>query len=80
VPDEIIKESPSPDMLRGVTDESVIGHSYVKIDKVAYVIEHGLSQDVALNEGISHEEFERIKRLNELSAWKRTNRHEFPVF
>jgi NAD+ synthase len=80
VPDEIIKESPSPDMLRGVTDESVIGHSYVTIDKVAYVIEHSLSQDVALNEGISHEEFERIKRLNELTAWKRTNRHEFPVF
>jgi NAD+ synthase len=80
VPDEIIKEPPSPDMLRGVTDESVIGHSYITIDKVAYVIENGLSQDIALNEGINDKEFERIRRLNERSAWKRTNRHEFPVF
>lgn len=80
VPDEIIKEPPSPDMLRGVSDESVIGHSYTTIDKVAYTIEHGLSEEVALREGITEKEFERIKRLNERSAWKRTNRHEFPVF
>jgi len=80
VPNEIIKEVPSPDMLRGVTDESAIGHHYQTIDKVAYVIEHGLSQDVALNEGISDKEFQRIRRIHERTAWKRTNRHEFPVF
>jgi NAD+ synthase len=80
VPDEIIKETPSPDMLRGVTDELVIGHSYETVDKVAYVIEHGLSEEVALREGITEKEFERIKRLHRLTAWKRTNRHEFPAF
>jgi NAD+ synthase len=80
VPNEIIKEVPSPDMLRGVTDELAIGYRYQTIDRVAYVIEHGLSQDVALNEGISDKEFQSIRRIHELTAWKRTNRHEFPVF
>jgi NAD+ synthase len=80
VPDEIIKEPPSPDMLRGLTDESVIGHSYEIIDKVAYIIEHGLDQDIARKEGISDEVFDSISRIHELTAWKRTTPHEFPIF
>lgn len=80
VPTEIIKEAPSPDMLRGITDESAIGYSYETIDKVAYIIEHGLSEETALREGINQKDFEHLRRLNQLTAWKRTNTHEFPVF
>jgi NAD+ synthase len=80
VPTEIIKEAPSPDMLRGITDESAIGYSYETIDKVAYIIEHGLSEETALREDINQKDFEHLRRLNQLTAWKRTNTHEFPVF
>ena len=80
VPNEIIKEPPSPDMLRGLTDESVIGHSYETIDKVAYIIEHGLDHDIARKEGISDEVFDSISRIHQWTAWKRTTPHEFPIF
>lgn len=65
-------------MWRGVGDEQCIGYPYYKIDKVAYVLEHGLGPELAFQSGISHHEFEDIKRLHELSAWKRANPHEYP--
>lgn len=80
VPPEIIAEAPSPDMFRGVTDEMVLGFPYEKIDKVLYVIEHGLDEKLVLDEGITPDEFAAIKNLNHLSAWKRENKHEFPAF
>ena len=66
IPSEIIDETPSPDMLRGFTDELVMGFSYEKLDKVFYVLEHGLDKEIALDEGISLSEFEKIKNLKQL--------------
>ena len=80
IPSEIINEAPSPDMLKGATDELVIGFPYEKIDKVFYVLEHDLGQEIAFNEGITPGEFDRIKQLNELSIWKRESRHDYPVY
>jgi NAD+ synthase len=80
VPEEIMRETPSPDMLRGITDEATIGVSYETVDKVAYALEHGLGEAAALSEGVSRKEFERVRRLHELTVWKRTNPHEFPAF
>ncbi|MDI6815007.1 MAG: hypothetical protein QMC90_02845, partial [Dehalococcoidales bacterium] len=79
-PLEILSETPSPDMFKGVTDELIIGFPYEKIDKVSYILEHGLSEKIAFDEGITPSEFERIKTINRLSAWKRENKHEFPSF
>jgi len=42
VSEEILKEAPSPDMYKGMGDEDLIGYSFQKIDRVAYVLEHGL--------------------------------------
>lgn len=47
VPNEIINAKPSPDMLKGISDEDIIGFPYDKIDKVAYVVENGLPQQHA---------------------------------
>ena len=80
IPSEIMAEAPSPDMFRGVTDELIIGFPYEKIDKVFYVLEHGLDEKIAFDEGITPNEFEAIKNLNRLSVWKRENKHEFPSF
>ncbi|MFC1968525.1 NAD(+) synthase [Chloroflexota bacterium] len=78
VPKGIVEAVPSPDMFQGVGDEDLIGFSYEKIDKVAYVIEHDLKLELAYNEGITVHEFEMIRNLNLVSAWKRQSMHEFP--
>ena len=78
IPMEIVREPPSPDMFKGVTDELAIGFSYDKMDKVLYILENGLGKETAYDEGISPTEFEGIKTLNQLSVWKRESRHEYP--
>lgn len=78
IPAGILGEKPSPDMLKKVGDEDVIGYPYEKIDRVAYVIEHGLDPQVAFDDDITPEEFEGIRRIHILSEWKRANPHEFP--
>lgn len=59
-----INEVPSPDMLKGI--------------KVAYVLENNLDPQLAFNEGVTLQEFETIKRMHELSKWRRENPHEYP--
>lgn len=78
VPGEILGEAPSPDMLKVIGDEDIVGYSYDKVDKVAYVHEHDLDPQLAFDEGVIPEEFEEIKRIHTLSEWKRENPHEFP--
>ncbi|MFC2063396.1 NAD(+) synthase [Chloroflexota bacterium] len=80
VPQEIIREHPSPDMAGGMADEDIIGYPYLKIDRVAYATEHGLGEEVISAAGITKTEFENIRALNKLSAWKRRNEHTFPAF
>jgi NAD+ synthase len=78
IPQAIVREHPSPDMFKGITDEDLLGYSYEKIDKVAYVLDRGLSEDSLFREGITPNELEDIKRLNCISAWKRNSVHESP--
>jgi NAD+ synthase len=78
VPECILAQAPSPDMFKGIGDEELIGHKYDVIDRVAYVAEHGLDEELLVQEGITRDEIEHIKRLHELSAWKRENEHDFP--
>ncbi|MCZ2808097.1 MAG: NAD(+) synthase [Candidatus Bathyarchaeota archaeon] len=79
VPDCILNEAPSPDMFKGIGDEDIIGHTYDVVDKVAYVIENGINEKALLNEGITQKEIDHIKKLHELSHWKRENKHKYPV-
>jgi NAD+ synthase len=78
VPECILSQAPSPDMFKGIGDEELIGHKYDVIDRVAYVVEHDLDEELLIEEGISRDEVEHIKRLHQLSAWKRENEHDFP--
>ncbi len=80
IPREILEESPTPDMVKGLADEDIIGYPYEKLDKVAYMIEHGLSKDIALDNGITPKEFKSIEMLNRLTYRKRESQHEFPPF
>jgi NAD+ synthase len=80
VPDEIVTAPPSPDMLKGVGDETMIGFSYDTLDRVAYVVEHGLDSQRAFNDGVSENDFAGICALHEKTGEKRTSHHEFPSF
>jgi NH3-dependent NAD+ synthetase len=66
-------------MFKGIGDEDVIGHKYEIVDKVAYVIENGLGENILLSEGIAEKEINHIKKLHELSFWKRENEHKHPT-
>jgi NAD+ synthase len=79
VPECILNEAPSPDMFKGIGDEDVIGHKYEIVDKVAYVIENDLDENILLKEGIGQQEIDHIKKLHELSYWKRENAHKHPI-
>ena len=78
VPSEILGESPSPDMLKGIGDEDLIGHKYSIIDKIAYITENDLSPQLAYDDGITKEEYDNIIELNKLSQRKRANTHQYP--
>ncbi|MBN2030283.1 NAD(+) synthase [bacterium] len=78
IPAEIVAMSPSPDMLKGIRDTDIIGFSYDKLDRVAYVIEHGLNKEKALMEGIKLNELRDIAKLNQFSLKMHKNKHEFP--
>ncbi len=78
LPAGIVEQIPSPDMLRGLTDEMAIGFKYDDIDVVLYAMENGLDLALVYETGITRGQFEGIKKINELSAWKRESPHAYP--
>ncbi len=80
IPATIIQQAPSPDMLPGLTDEAVLGFRYEKLDEVLHYLEHeGDNVEVLSSDGSPYE-IEQIRRLRELSEWKRSTQHESPEF
>jgi NAD+ synthase len=80
VPVAIIQQAPSPDMLPGLTDEAVLGFRYEKLDAVLHYLEHEGDDVEVLSSDVSPYEIEQIRRLRELSEWKRSTQHESPEF
>jgi NAD+ synthase len=78
IPDEIMIQLASPDMMKGITDEFAIGILYHKIDIIMDGTERGLSEDEISKLGVTKEEIDYVKMLNSLSAWKRETYHELP--
>jgi NAD+ synthase len=78
VPSGIIDELPSPDMFKGLSDESLIGASWENIDRVLYILMKRIDERVAFAEGVTAEEFYRIKMRHELTHLKREGIHHYP--
>lgn len=76
IPSEIIRQTPTADMFRGVGDELALGYSYDVLDEALEAIE--LGHDVESCRGVSRSQFRSIQVLHERSAWKRGNEHRFP--
>ncbi len=80
VPGEIRQQAPSPDMMRGISDEYALGISYSKVDIGLDYLAGGLSRGVVRAAGVTEEELGRVREMKELSRWKRRRVSEpFPV-
>ena len=72
LPEAIINQSASPDMLRGVTDESAIGVTYKTLDMILYGIDHAVPDGQLIQAGVTQEQIDYVHKLHLLSAWKRS--------
>lgn len=70
LPDSIRKQVPSPDMMKGITDEFGIGMLYEHVDRVLDCIDRGCQQNPQTC-NVTSEDIRYVEMLHELSAWKR---------
>jgi NAD+ synthase len=75
---EIRSQVPSPDMMRGITDEFAMGVSYSRIDMVLDGMDRGLSDEEMMDAGVSKKDISRVRDMNHLSTWKRDSQHDNP--
>jgi NAD+ synthase len=73
VPIAVRTHAPSPDMMKGITDEFALGISYSKIDLVLDHLEGGVSSDKLRAVGITEKEVARVRQMKSLSCWKRAD-------
>lgn len=78
VPTEIRSQPPSPDMVKGITDEFAIGINYTCLDVILDGLNRGLADDRIVAAGVSEEQISHVRRMNQLSAWKRDSEHFEP--
>jgi NAD+ synthase len=71
LPPGIITQLPSPDMVKGITDEFALGMSYTKIDLALDYLEGGLTMKEIVQAGCSEEDIHQVRELKQLSSWKR---------
>lgn len=78
LPQMIRFQIPSPDMMRGITDELAIGASYAHIDRILDALDQGLNDREIEKQGFNIQEIKLVKDINQLSEWKRSSKHEKP--
>ena len=72
LPKPVLCQKPSPDMMKGMTDEAALGIRYEDLDKILYAIDNGLTDEQIIAEGIKVKDLRLVRRLCQLSLWKRT--------
>jgi len=78
LPAVIREQIPTPDMLKGVTDEFAVGIPYARTDMVLDGMECGLSNEEMAARGVTRNEIEHVLKIHHLSKWKRESPHETP--
>ncbi len=80
LPDQVIAQSPSPDMVKGIKDEFAIGIPYSKADLALDYLAGGLSKRQVVGAGVNEREIQLVSEMNRLSGWKRGGAEtSFPV-
>ncbi len=78
LPEEIRAQTPSPDMMRGISDEFGIGHGYRRLDMILDLIDQGASAEAIIARGIEPKELRDVRELRDLAEWKRASPRETP--
>jgi len=71
VPFEIRNQAPSPDMAKGITDESALGISYGELDVILDCMERGMLDQEIVSKGIGPQKLLLVHTMKNLSEWKR---------
>ena len=71
LPAQIQNQAPSPDMIRGITDESAMGITYDRLDVILDCIDRGLSDQQIISGSIRSKDLFLVRSMNKLSEWKR---------
>jgi len=72
VPEQIIKKSPSPDLMPGMTDEFALQMKYETLDIILYGLEHKISDiEIQKEAGVTPKEIIYVKQLVDLSRHMR---------
>jgi len=74
MPAAIVSQTPSPDMLPGITDQVGLGLPYWKIDIILDALASGHSDLDYAEVRITSKDVNHVQRLVQLSAWKRSRR------
>lgn len=78
IPSEVQNQIPSPDMMKGITDEFAMGITYSKIDTILDGVDRGLPDEEMIASGVTKEEICLLREMNRLSTWKRESEHDEP--
>lgn len=73
LPAKIQYQAPSPDMAKGITDEHAVGISYEKLDIILHGLDNDFSDEQMTQAGVTKKQIAHVRRMNSLSAWKRTS-------
>jgi NAD+ synthase len=79
LPDKIRTQAPSPDMVKGITDEFALDIPYSKIDLALCYLEHRASIDDLAELEITKRELSLVHKMNQLSKWMRESPNEPPL-
>ncbi|MEE8568936.1 MAG: NAD(+) synthase [Anaerolineales bacterium] len=71
VPASVVEQAPSPDMMKGISDEFALGIRYSKIDLVLDHLEGGLSKESILAAGCTENQIRLVQEMKRRSEWKR---------
>jgi NAD+ synthase len=71
LPAQIQNQHPSPDMIKGITDEAALGITYDSLDVILDCIDRGLSDQQIISGGIRSKDVRLVRMMNKLSEWKR---------
>lgn len=71
VPEEIVTQPPTADLVQGQTDEGDLGVSYAKADQILYRLLRGEPNSTIVRRGFSEKDVELVRRRLDSTHWKR---------
>jgi len=78
LPERLLAQPPSPDLVRGITDELMIGLPYAKVDLALDHLEGGVTAEQLAAAGVSPDDVRQVGAMNSAALGKHTAEMEPP--